>query len=490
MVENLGKGVSCAAKPPEEITLEYVYREYSEEIMQEFAPSTKKRYNGEIPNIILPHFQGKQLAQIDLAFCKKVLKKIEVSGTRRSKGKRKYSNESMERFAFYIECMIKVASRHGFCENFLWDTDFRIKRKRIVGKKKADLKKELRRCLTMEELCKIAKLIFMDFKQTGQRMALLLMMVCGLRNNEACGVYFGDVEEILDHPGCYVLVIYKSTKGKGHDLKGGGKNRYVYRRIPIPKCLYDFIMLRKQYITEMVNDVNVNVNELPIACDGYNWRVACASPQITNAGRTIFSEINYSEDDFWLAEQMSGPNESGDKEHKAPSAYIFRRNFASMLYWFGFSVQEYQYLMGHTFLNKHAKREVYNNPDHQYALYRVLSQRPIKPPFVNVNNVIHYEGGSLHMKDERRATIIFDNPGHYLVKVVGNHPDDRLCITPTAQSEDGIYGNYMVSPSLADAPDEIGFLLEYIDEYISTWNRLFGNETKETGDCILSPWRD
>ena len=94
------------------------------------------------------------------------------------------------------------------------------------------------------------------------------------------------------------------------------------------------------------------------------------------------------------------------------------------------------------------------------------------------------------MKDERRATIIFDNPGHYLVKVVGNHPDDRLCITPTAQSEDGIYGNYMVSPSLADAPDEIGFLLEYIDEYISTWNRLFGNETKETGDCILSPWRD
>lgn len=90
----------------------------------------------------------------------------------------------------------------------------------------------------------------------------------------------------------------------------------------------------------------------------------------------------------------------------------------------------------------------------------------------------------------KHTTIIFDNPGHYLVKVVGNHPDDRLCITPTAQSEDGIYGNYMVSPSLADAPDEIGFLLEYIDEYISTWNRLFGNETKETGDCILSPWRD
>ena len=42
MVENLGKGVSCAAKPPEEITLEYVYREYSEEIMQEFATFSRQ----------------------------------------------------------------------------------------------------------------------------------------------------------------------------------------------------------------------------------------------------------------------------------------------------------------------------------------------------------------------------------------------------------------------------------------------------------------
>lgn len=56
--------------------------------------------------------------------------------------------------------MIKVAAKHGLCENFLWNTDFRIKRKRIFGKKKTDLQKELRRCLTMEELCKIAKLIF------------------------------------------------------------------------------------------------------------------------------------------------------------------------------------------------------------------------------------------------------------------------------------------------------------------------------------------
>lgn len=482
MIDNFEIRGSCADKPPEEITLEYVYHMYSAEIMQEFASSTQKRYNSEIPRIILPYFQGKKLTQINLAFCKKVLKQINESGTRRSKGKKKYSNESMERFAFYIECMIKVAAKHGLCENFLWNTDFRIKRKRIFGKKKTDLQKELRRCLTMEELCKIAKHIFTDFKQTGQRMALLLMMVCGLRNNEAAGVLFGDIEEILDHPGCYVLVIYKTTKGKGHDLKGGGKNRYVYRRIPIPKSVYEFIMCRKQYISEKLKDVNVDVNQLPISCDWFNWLVPCSSQQITDAGRTLFSEINYSEDDFWLAEQLSGPNESGDKEHKAPSAYIFRRNFASVLYWFGFSVQERQYLMGHAFLNKHAKRVVYNNPDLQYALYRVLCLRPIKPPFVNVNNMIHYEGGSLHVKDEKRATIIFENPGHYLLKVVGNHPDDQLCITTTAQNENCITGHYMISPSLADMPDEIGFLMEYIDEYISTWNRLYGDDKKETGD--------
>lgn len=482
MNENLGNRGPYEDKSSEKITLEYVYHTYSEEILQEFAPSTRNRYNGEIPNIILPYFQDKELANINLAFCKKVLKKIEENGTRRSKGKRKYSKESMERFAFYIECMIKVAARHGLCENFLWGTDFRIKRKRIVGKKKTNLQKELRRSLTMEELCKIAKRIFIDFKQTGQRMALLLMLVCGLRNNEACGLLFGDVEEILDHPCCYVLVIYKTTKGKGHDLKRGGKNRYVYRRIPIPKSVCDFIMLRKQYVSEMINDVNVKINELPIACDGFNWFVPCASPQITDAGRTLFSEIEYSEDDFWLAEQLSGPNESGDKEYKAPSAYIFRRNFASVLYWFGLSVQECQYLMGHAFLNKHAKREVYNNPDHQYALYRVLCLRPIKPPFVTVNNVIHYEGGFLHLKDENRATIVIDKPGHYLIKVVSNHPDDHLRIIPTAQNEDYITGHYMISPSLADTPDEIGFLLEYIDEYISTWNRLYRDEMKETGD--------
>lgn len=479
MIENVRVEGCASTLPSSEVTLEDVYREYYEELTEEFRSSTINRYKDEIPNIILPYFKGKKLSQCNLAFCKSVIKDIEKKGTRKSKGKTKFSNESVERFRFYIERLIKVAAKHGHCENFLCYTDFRIKRVRLVAKKKKNENKQLRRFLTIGEICKIVKIIFVDYKQTGQRMALLLMLICGLRNKEACGLLFGDIEEIVDHPGCYVLVIYKTTEGTGHNLKRGGKNRYVYRRIPIPKCLYDFLMLRKEYVAEMVNDVDVNT--LPIACDGYNWRVHCASPQVTSAGRTVFSEIDFPEDLYWMAEELSGLDDSGYKEYKAPTAYIFRRNFASTLNWFGFSLEECQYLMGHAFLNKHANRDVYNNPDIQYKLYCVLSQRPFFPPFDSGCTRIEHKGNVMRIKGQTRATVAINQPGRYLIKVVGNHPDDPLSVSISANNEAGISGHYTISPSMASMPNEICLLQDYIDTYVKTWNSLYGDEKMETG---------
>lgn len=477
-------------QPSECITFADVYNLYRDEIVSKLEDSTRGEYEREIEDYILPYFKDKPLSKCNLAFYKNVIAQIRKNGTIKSKGKRKHKDKTIDRYAYYIECIVRVASNHGVCENLLWCTDFRAKRKRIIIKKKREVYTELRRALTPEEICKIVKLIFSDHLQTGQKMALLLMLVCGLRNKEACGLVFGDIEEIIDHPGCYVLVIHNSTEGTGHKLKPRGKNIYMYRRIPIPKSLYDFLMLRKKHISELLdlyqtivnNREHIDIDTLPIACDGHNWRVHCSSPQVTDAGRTLFAEIGYPEDAYWEAECLSGEEDSGYKQYKDPTAYIFRRNFATMLSWFCFSTIEAQYLMGHAFKDKTIDRSVFNNPDRQYDFYRILSQRPLKPPFDLSNTHLEYSGGILELDVTAHATITIHEQGQYLIKVVGNHPDDPLNVTFNSQDEDDITGHYTISPSLASMPDEICLLRDYIELYVAAWNKLCGDEMKETGD--------
>ena len=88
----------------------------------------------------------------------------------------------------------------------------------------------------------------------------------------------------------------------------------------------------------------------------------------------------------------------------------------------------------------------------------------------------------MRIKGQTRATIAINQSGHYLIKVVGNHPDDSLSVSISANNEAGISGHYTISPSMASMPDEICLLQDYIDAYIKTWNSLYGDEKMETGE--------
>lgn len=111
-----------------------------------------------------------------------------------------------------------------------------------------------------------------------------------------------------------------------------------------------------------------------------------------------------------------------------------------------------------------------------------MDQRPFFPPFDSGCTRMEYKGNVMRIKGQTRATIAINQSGHYLIKVVGNHPDDSLSVSISANNEAGISGHYTISPSMASMPDEICLLQDYIDAYIKTWNSLYGDEKMETGE--------
>lgn len=270
--------------------------------------------------------------------------------------------------------------------NVLWGTNY------IKGECSDPLKKEKRRksdpwrSFTPELEINIEEQIFTNPEQPGDQMALMLMWAFGLRNNEACGLVYGDIIPITEHPGEYRLAILKSTDGETHEPKGGGKNSNVYRYIPIPARVFSFLMCRKSYIQNLIetgeivftaSDRAQSIEELPIACNRKRYKEHCSSRQVTDAGRQLFSKIDMSEDEsYWLSRYLL-ENDIPGQDKDDPTAYAFRRNFATTMDILGFSLCEMQYLMGHKMKDEDNKRYFFANPDVMDKLYRKMSQRPL-----------------------------------------------------------------------------------------------------------------
>ena len=86
--------------------------------------------------------------------------------------------------------------------------------------------------------------------EDGVKVGLALMSLSGMRNEEACGINFGDIAELHTHPGFYYLRMYKTTVATGNTLKKGGKTRNAPRNIPIPTVLSRFLEERKKFVCE------------------------------------------------------------------------------------------------------------------------------------------------------------------------------------------------------------------------------------------------
>lgn len=330
-------------------------------------------------------------------------------------------------------------------DNNLYNDKLFWKELKLIGKSEDE--KELRkRLLTTKKSFAIdeeKKLLgwFCDLdptKASGQEIGIALMFFFGMRNQEACGLNYKAIK-LLTKEKLPCVYIYQTTIVGKNILKAGGKTSNAMRIIPMFDFFYDFLDKRIKFLERRINDGEEileqgrkDINDLPIVCKDNHYGTRCKSSDLTDLGRNIFKDLGIGKDaqialhkELFL--QRLNEVDVGEKD---PTAYLFRRNFATHLYLLGFSASEIQYLLGHDVESPVEARNFFANEDNVVEIQKKLESHPYRiffngfksEPVLLVDN--HYRSGSKSVENLCFSTSTLNEK--FLIQVNACEPLDDI----------------------------------------------------------------
>lgn len=393
------------------------------------SQDTIKQYTKTYDNIIIPNIPGhddKNIRQLTKEDYEETIDNIIKNRRDSSEGLMPYSDTTIQHFRHLIKVVVDAASKIGLCDNVLWGSAFSLSEDQ-AGKSQANAR--LKKSLGVTEEKRLVRIIMLDTTQEGDKMGLLLMFACGLRNAEACAVDYGDIREMPDGNG-KAIWIYKTTKLKSNELKSGGKTKNADRIVPIPDKVENFIKERKQYLLEKYSDVKI-VDALPIACKGNNYEERCSSNDLSIAGRNILRSIKMNEKELAYIDVQLADDTTDDLQEKEPTAYLLRRNFATHMHILGLEESEIEYVLGHDIKDPYETRNEFINEDKLCTIRNKMRNRPL------VNNIKINEAISLEECKNNRTS--FDVPnqvalksnlddGKIIIHVEANEPGEQITL--------------------------------------------------------------
>lgn len=313
-----------------------------------------------------------------------------------SRSKVVYSKNRLDHFLHLCKRVVEVASDHNICSNFLYGT----RPGRETQKKKADIGKSIlpKSLSPLMNAIIFHALTVAPEKMPGEWAGLFLMYAFGVRNNESVSVLYGDLDD--KRSGISVLLIYSSAEARrSTKAKTGGKTSNAFRGIVTTEKAIKVLKQRRSAIEAKVQEehpewtpekVKEIVDNYPVACKDKNFSTAISPAQLTDAGRDFFSRIicaDFNEDDFYLANCVSFDKdymESSGFDYKDPTAYLFRREFGTVLKILGFIKEEREFLMGHLIEEGEFSRNDFLNSPRLCALAKKMKQRPV---FNTINRI-------------------------------------------------------------------------------------------------------
>ena len=262
------------------------------------------------------------------------------------------------------------------------------------------------------------------------------MFYTAVRNNEACGLNYGDIIEMSEHPGCYYLQVTKTTMINSNRLKAGGKTYNAPRRLPIVTELKSFLLNRMNYLSHFLhfpltkNGVKFkSVLDLPIVCRGDNYTQRCSAADLTKVGKYFLSQQVGISKNRMAGLEMCIYNDVGtdfDLGEKDITTYVLRRNMATHLYVLGLSEIECQYYMGHKIENTSLKRTDFNNERLLYEIWRKIQNHPLNKENAVQYPIVRIEDQNLAILDNLNNVTIELKSGSYLIKAINREVDDVL----------------------------------------------------------------
>ena len=344
--------------------------------------STKKEYETNYQKLS-EYLNDKPFFEYDLDDFDNALTAIKSAGyyTNNNTVQHSYSEDKIKALNSNLRSLYNYLVHIRVCKcSLFWGTKSRIKETLKVEDKLALENVRLKKSLKPSSEKIIFENVMQNPEQDGECFGVALMFGLGLRNAEACGARFSDIVKMAGRDEFYALRV-TNTVSK-HQLKTGGKTKNTFRYVPVPDTLLELLNKRKDFIINSdsyskycAENADVDVNSLTIACRGSDFENICTTPDLSRTGKSLLKKANVEEDVLKFIDEAL--YKDADIVEKEATAYLFRRNFATMLQILGLSQSEIEYIMGHEIESEFEKRNYYSNYDKLYPIKLKMDNRPL-----------------------------------------------------------------------------------------------------------------
>lgn len=374
--------------------------QYCNSYMEDVNESNRIQYINNYNNNIFPVISpGKPISEYDDSYIQDLLRAIQ-----------KYNNYDEDTMITRIRHLVIDPCNSYFndqsevnpIENPLWGAAYKFSDDSPDGVEATLLR--LQKSLDISQEYIAADVLLSPTTDDGAKIGLALMLCCGVRNNEAVGFNFGDLVEMNDHPGFYVLRLARTSMRDSNQRKAGGKTWNAPRRLPLISRLAEFLLARKDFLSSIIEfpytdkngSIFSSVDELPISCRRTDFTTACSASDLTRAGRAFLRDILKIREQYVSGISYIIQHSEYELAEKDPTTYILRRNFATHLYTLGFPIEWCQYYMGHLIEDEGLKRSDFNDEEYLYQMALLLERHPLNGNSYSPTSITIPASGSKH----------------------------------------------------------------------------------------------
>ena len=367
-----------------EMTLSEIYDAVKKNIEKHFRwqDKTKTAYQANYKKLGL-HLNNKPFLDYSLDDFENALTAIKEEGylTDNQTVKHSYSEDTIKTFNSNLRSLYKYLVFIGACKSSLfWGTKEGINQEWKEEDRYICENVKLQKSLKPLAEKSIFKAAMVNPEQDGEYFGVALMFGLGLRNAEACGARFADIVKMSGQDDFYALRVTNTVQN--NQLQTGGKTKNAFRLIPIPDTLKELLDKRKEFILNSdlyagycEENKSFDINSLTIACRENDFKSICTTPDLSRAGKDLLGKAKVEEDILKFIDDFLCKDD--DNVEKEATAYLFRRNFATMLQILDLTQNEIEYIMGHKIESNIESRNYYSNYDKLYPIKLKMDNRPL-----------------------------------------------------------------------------------------------------------------
>ena len=306
--------------------------------------------------------------------------------------------------------------------------------------------------------------ILKEFKESdicemkGERLAAFLQFFTGARNEEVTGVCYGDFKD-LSASGRTVLYLFKTSRGSKGRLSLEMKTSNARRIVPVFSFLANRIGKRRAYIENLFP--GEDISKFRVACRGDDYSRPMNPRVLTESGKQlILDTVPEKGGESALTRMLARLQVEGvPVEEKSPTAYLFRRNFATHLHNLGLEQSVMEAIIGHELIDPEDSRHHFASEDALEKIHDAFAFHPFnvffpEDSYENRNETSRGNRITISMKPGIHYQLLLNEPNDETVLELeeSRRKDISFSLSTRNGIDEGVDISGLVNKSYAESP--------------------------------------